>query len=188
MTQDRQRRFEALVGPHFEALHRAAFRLTRRRQDAEDLVQEVCLRAYADVQQLETLDYVRGWLLRVQYRLFVDGVRRNRRSPFSTEAESTDAAANFASDAPGPEDLAEASSRRPQLEAAWNRLSADQRALLGLHAEGYALAELEQILGKSRNVLSARLHRARMRLAKCLNGTLAAGQRMDWMEKRNELP
>ena len=64
--QDNAQQFETLVRPHFEALHRAAFRLTRSRQDSEDLVQEVCLRAYSKLGQLETLDYVLGWLLRVQ--------------------------------------------------------------------------------------------------------------------------
>src|SRR3970282_17205 len=53
-------RFEALVRPHYAVLYRTAYRLTRSVHDAEDLVQEVCVRAYprldelAHVESLET--------------------------------------------------------------------------------------------------------------------------------------
>jgi hypothetical protein len=40
------RRFEILIEPHLDALFRAAYRLARNRADAEDLVQETCVRAY----------------------------------------------------------------------------------------------------------------------------------------------
>jgi RNA polymerase sigma-70 factor (ECF subfamily) len=162
-------RFEALVEPHFEALHRAALRLTRRRHDAEDLVQEVCLRAYRELATLESLDNVRGWLLRVQYRVFVDTVRKRVRS--RTDAAGGDEiAALFASDEPGPEELTSAAYTQERLDKAWEQLTPEQRGLLALHAEGYGLAELEKLTGKNRNLLSARLHRARMRLAKLIGG------------------
>lgn len=164
----RNREFEALVAPHIEALYRAAFRLTRQTHDAEDLVQDVCLRAYAERDKLRALDYLRGWLLRVQYRIFVDSDRRRRRSPVSAHSTADGAADRWASEAPGPEDLTDAALQQRRLAAAWQELTADQRALLGLHAEGYDLSELEQITGKSRNALSARLHRARRRLSRLL--------------------
>ena len=170
----RNREFEALVAPHIEALYRAAFRLTRQAQDAEDLVQDVCIRAYGEIDNVGALDYPRGWLLRVQYRIFVDGDRRRRRSPVSAHATVADASDCTACEAPGPEELTEAALQRDRLSDAWQKLTADQRALLGLHAEGYDLSELEQITGKSRNVLSARLHRARRRLARLLGMTLVS--------------
>lgn len=153
------------MAPHFAALYRAAFRLTRRRPDAEDLVQEACLRAYRELDTLASLEYVRGWLLRVQYRVFVDGVRR--RVTARTElGAADDIATALASEEPGPEELTAAAFTRARLDDAWQRLTVEQRALLALHAEGYGLAELETITGKNRNALSVRLHRARSRLAK----------------------
>ena len=162
-----KREFETLVEPHFEALYRAAFRLTRRSHDAEDLVQDVLLRAYSELARLRELDYVLGWLLRVQYRVFVDGDRRRRRSPVR-EAVSGTGEAQWRSDCPGPEDMTEGALQTRRLQAAWQRLTVEQRSLLALHAEGYGLSELEKITGKKRNVLSARLHRARRRLSKLL--------------------
>lgn len=173
---DRQRQFERLVRPHFEVLHRAALRLTRQRHDAEDLVQDVCLRAYRELDTLESLEYVRGWLLRVQYRIFVDSARKRFRSPIDPVAGGDDG--TFASEEPDPEELASAADTRRRLDAAWAQLTGEQQALLALHAEGYGLAELERIVGKNRNLLSARLHRARARLAKLMGADRRSGSRI----------
>lgn len=163
-------KFEALVAPHFDTLYRAALRLTRRSHDAEDLVQEVCLRAFRELPAIEKLESVLGWLLRVQYRVFVDSDRKRRRSPVQGLTPTEAAHEGWHFDGPGPDELAEGALQCRRLQAAWNRLAPEQRALLALHAEGYGLAELEQITGKRRNTLSARLHRARRRLAKLLYG------------------
>jgi DNA-directed RNA polymerase specialized sigma24 family protein len=158
IVDDSKQEFETLVAPHFEALYRAAFRLTRRPHDAEDLVQDVLLRAYSELETVRHLEYVLGWLLRVQYRVFVDG-----------------------------EDLAEGALQTGRLETAWQRLTLDQRGLLALHAEGYGLAELENITGKSRNVLSARLHRARRRLSKLLSLNVDSAEPLNPSVTSNEM-
>jgi RNA polymerase sigma-70 factor (ECF subfamily) len=165
MQQSAKQAFQNIVGPHFDALYRAAHRLTGRRCDAEDLVQDVCLRAFVAIGELEALESPRGWLLKVQYRLFVDGTRRARRTPLEPAAD-VDA---FDSQAPGPEQSAEAMRAHARLSRAWPRLGREQRALLALHAEGYDLDELHAITGISKGALSARLHRARVRLAKLLD-------------------
>jgi len=160
-------RFEGVVRPHFDALYRAAMRLTRSRADAEDLVQEVCLRAFAALDRLESLEYPRGWLLRVQYRIFVDGARRRLRSPFVATNTTADVDLALSTD-PSPEEFAEASLRRQRLTRVWPQLEPEQRALLALHAEGYTLTELEAMTGLSANALGVRLHRARARLGRLM--------------------
>lgn len=127
--------FEAVVGPHFDALYRAAYRLTGRHSDAQDLVQDVCLRAFIGLAELETLERPRGWLLKVQYRLFVDGVRRRRRAPFDAIADIDDCD----SEAPGPEQATDAVRAQAALANVWPRLGREQRALLALHAEGFVM-------------------------------------------------
>lgn len=180
-------RFEALVAPHFEALHRAALRLTRRRHDAEDLVQELCLRAYRELDTLARLEHVRGWLLRVQYRIFVDDVRRRARSRTNGGGggDGEDLVALACSEEPGPEELTSAAYTRARLDKAWAELTPEQRALLAMHAEGYGLAELEKILGKNRNLLSARLHRARARLAKLIGDDARTAARTPCLESES---
>lgn len=173
--------FDCVVAPHIDALYRAAMRLTRCREDAEDLVQDVALKALAELERLAALDSPRAWLLRVQYRLFVDGLRRRTRSPIAPglAANEPDSAA---SDAPGPCELTEAYHRQQQLARVWGRLGRRQRALLALHAEGYSLAELEAITGLSRNAIGVRLHRARARLAKLIRNESTGGLKLAELE------
>jgi RNA polymerase sigma-70 factor (ECF subfamily) len=166
-SQSQARRFEQIVGPHFTALYRAALRLTRCREDAEDLVQEVSLKALPELGRLATLESPRGWLLRVQYHLFVDGVRRRLRSPV-TAVDDPAARVHGSGDvtmAAEGIDLGEAHDQQQRLAQAWRALNRKQRALLALHAEGYSLTELAQITGLSNNAVGVRLHRARAALA-----------------------
>lgn len=157
--------FESVVGPHLDALYRAAMRLTRCRDDAEDLVQEVALRALPQLAHLSTLDAPLAWLLKIQYRLFIDDRRRKARSPVSAPDELID---DTESPHASPEQLAEQHQLQQMLSAAWPLLTRTQRGLLAMHAEGHSLAELEQITGLNRNALGVRLHRARARLGQLL--------------------
>jgi RNA polymerase sigma-70 factor (ECF subfamily) len=159
--------FARVLAPHLMALYAAAYRLTGNRSDAEDLCQEVCLRAYGRRVELGALEHPRAWLLKVQYRVFIDGARRRRRSPLRELPDAFDADA-LTSPEPGPDDLTEATLTERRLSRAWVQLEREQRALLALQAAGYTLAEIESVTGLSTDVLKARLHRARVRLGKLL--------------------
>ncbi|HEY9182353.1 MAG TPA: RNA polymerase sigma factor [Gammaproteobacteria bacterium] len=158
--------FSALIAPHLAALFRSAYRLTGNRPDAEDLVQEVCMRAYAEIGTLRSFEQPKGWLFKVAYRAFLDGVRRRARSRVGATGEDFDAT-RF-SDGPTPEETTEAELAERRLLDAFGRLDRDQRALLALHVEGHTLAELQAITDLSTDVLKARLYRARVRLGRLL--------------------
>jgi RNA polymerase sigma-70 factor (ECF subfamily) len=158
--------FSALIAPHLAALFRAAYRLTGHRADAEDLVQEVCMRAYTEIRTLRSFEQPKSWLFKVVYRVFVDGVRRRARSHVRATGEDFDTTRS--SDAPSPEETAEGELAERRLLDALGRLDRDQRALLALHVEGHSLAELRVITDLSTDVLKARLYRARVRLGKLL--------------------
>ncbi len=156
-------RFEALVLAHYDALYRVAYRFTRSSHDAEDLVQEVCVRAVPRLDELERLEQPRGWLMRVLYRLFVDLSRRYERRHVAS-LETLDAAAMPSAEHDAA-DGAAAAQRAERLDRAWQRLDKEQRALLALHdIEGYSLRELNELTGLKEGTLKSRLHRARARL------------------------
>ena len=158
--------FKRLVEPHLDALYRAAFRLVRNDAEAQDLVQETCIRAYQRISELDESRHVKGWLLRVLHNVFVDETRRARRSPV-TSLEEVGASSSPCLD-PGPEEATYARQREEQLARAWSKLERDQRALLALRAEGYGLSEIAEITGAAVTALSARLYRARQSLARYL--------------------
>lgn len=161
------RQFEALVRPHYDTLYRVAYRLTRTVHDAEDLVQEACIRAYPHLEKLAGLEDPRGWLLNVMRNLFIDLTRRYEQSHVSSLETAVDAPLH--DQAPGPAELADAALAGHRLDRAWRRLDPQQRELLALHdIEGYSLTELVGMTGLKEGTLKSKLHRARVRLGKLL--------------------
>lgn len=160
------RRLATLIEPHLEALFRAAFRLARNKPDAEDLVQETCVRACQRISTLDESAQVKAWLLRVMYNVFVDVTRRAKRSPIIVVEGRADPVASFPGADPDPEESASRTDREEQLQRAWTRLKKDQRVLLALRAEGYGLSEIGEITAVAEEVLHARLYRARRSLAR----------------------
>jgi RNA polymerase sigma-70 factor (ECF subfamily) len=168
MADDCQQRFARFIEPHLDGLRRVAYRLCRGGPDAEDLVQDVCLRALQKSAQLDEIDMPRTWLLRIQYNLFVDSVRRQAGSATESIEEHAPGATRSLQDHESPEAEAEAAEIAEQLSVAWPELNEDQQALLAYYAEGYTLNELVEITGLPLGTLKARLHRARVRLGKLL--------------------
>ncbi|HET6628711.1 MAG TPA: RNA polymerase sigma factor [Woeseiaceae bacterium] len=167
MARVTTRAFRSLVEPHLGALFRAAYRLTGNKSNAEDLVQETCVRAFLHVEELHASRPVKGWLMRVQYNLFVDGVRRQWRSPIRLD-NGADPTARFPSPEATPEESTYRTQLEEQLQRAWLRVDKRHRALLALRAEGYNLTEIAEITGLAEDALNARLYRARASLARHL--------------------
>lgn len=161
------RRFKTLIEPHLEAVHRAAYRLVRNKSDADDLVQETCIRAIEGLSALRESEPVRSWLLTVMHNVFVDGSRRARCSPVATGQDRH--LAESVCPIPNPEECASMNQREEQLHHAWSQLERGHRILLALRAEGYSISEIAQITGIPMEALYARLYRARLNLAQHLN-------------------
>ena len=71
------KRFDALVLPHLDAAYNLARWLTRDAYDAEDVVQDACVRALKYMGSLEGGD-ARGWFLKIVRNAFYDWLGRNR--------------------------------------------------------------------------------------------------------------
>jgi RNA polymerase sigma-70 factor (ECF subfamily) len=167
-AEDAKEQFDRLVAPHLERLYRVGCRLLGNPVDAQDLVQDTCVAACEHLEQLEGNTHPLRWLLRVQHNRFIDGARRRKRVPIV--ALDMDArAAGLVSAEPGPEELLQQSESERALERAFQQLDDTQRVLLTLRAEGHGLDEIEAITGIGREVLRARLHRARRSLAQKLD-------------------
>ena len=88
MSDDSNREtFEKLVRPHFDRLYRLAFRLTGQKHAAEDLFQELLIKAYGKLDDLVSIDEPGSWLSRVMYNLFIDEQRRFARRRMQTVDE-----------------------------------------------------------------------------------------------------
>jgi RNA polymerase sigma-70 factor, ECF subfamily len=167
--------FASLLQPHLPRLFQLGYRLTGDRHEAEDLVQDVCLKFIPDLSQLQTLDAPGPWLARCLYREFIDRHRHQQRSPVSY----TDELPETASEAPGPEAAAIAALTQEQIEQALQQLSPEARAVVVWHdVEGYTLDELARQLDTPLGTLKSRLHRARLQLREILMQPFVAARRV----------
>jgi RNA polymerase sigma-70 factor (ECF subfamily) len=159
--------FDQLVRPHFERLYRLAYRLTGSTPEAEDLFQELLIKAFGKLDDLVDIKEPAPWLARVMYNLFVDQHRRFARQRMLIVEEgrlSGDGLAGL----PGSDDPAANSERLQQLtrlDAALQQLSEEHRIVVLLHdTEGYKLTEIQELTGAPVGTIKSRLHRARARL------------------------
>ncbi|MGB5256362.1 MAG: RNA polymerase sigma factor [Woeseiaceae bacterium] len=169
--------FERLVRPHMDRLYRLAWRLADQKAQAEDLFQELLIKAYGKLDELASIDEPGSWLARMMYNLFIDERRRFARQRLNTVEEGEmpgDGIAGLS----GGEDPVRDNERREQilaLDSALAALSDEHRIVVLLHdTEGYKLDEIQKLTGTPIGTIKSRLHRARARLKEILtqNGTI----------------
>ena len=157
--------------PHLERLYRLAWRLTGRKAEAEDLFQELLIRAYGKLDKLVNIDEPGSWLARVMYNLFIDERRRFARRRLHT-VEEGELSGDGLAGLPGAEDPVHDVQRLERLErldAALSQLSDEHRAIVLLHdTEGYKLSEIHELMNIPVGTVKSRLHRARARLREIL--------------------
>ena len=151
-------RYVDMLAPLRPALHAYCRRLAGNLWDAEDLVQDTLLRAFAHLGFLgQEVRNPRAYLLRTATHLWIDGVRRRE-----TEARATAAGAHAAA-APASPDAA--SEVRDAGERLLGRLSPQERAALVLKESfGMTLEEIAELLVTTPGAVKAALHRGRGRL------------------------
>lgn len=169
-------RFTHLVRPHFDALYGAARRLTSSPSDAEDLVQDVCLKAFESIDELEKIEFRRAWLLKVLYHLFVDRQRAKSRSPVDQADTGVDSfnPEDITRSGLRPDELLDRDARVETVVWAMGILDKDDCSLLALRdIEGYSLDELQDMTGLPTSTIKSRLHRTRSKLGRLLSSEAA---------------
>ncbi|MCG6976870.1 MAG: RNA polymerase sigma factor [Acidiferrobacterales bacterium] len=162
-------RFENLVSPHIDHLYRLSYRFTGSREDSEDLVQDLLVKLYPRLEEIEAIEKLKPWLAQVLYRLFIDRTRQHKRSVLSVVEDSMEPDSQLDGGA-GTEELAAGTLTRERLQESFAVLNEDQRALLSLHdIEGYTLAELVDVLDVPLGTLKSRLNRSRAKLREHLS-------------------
>lgn len=167
----RRSRFAVLVQPHFDALYGAARRLALTPADAEDLVQDVCLKAFESIDELEDIEFRRAWLLKVLYHKFVDRQRAKSRSPVDQADTGVDSLSpeGMARSEYRPEELVDKDARAALIIRAMGILGEVDSSLLALRdIEEYSVEELHRLTGLPKGTIKARLHRTRSKLGRLL--------------------
>ena len=154
--------FEHLMLPHLDAAYNLARWLLRDPHDAEDAVQEACLRAHRALDRFRGGDG-RAWLLTIVRHVCYSHLRQHRRQPAVEE---------FSDEAHGStHDPAEANAvawhevKSGLLREALDRLAPEFREVIVLHElEGLPYREIAAVAEIPIGTVMSRLARARQKL------------------------
>jgi len=157
--------FRRLVETYQDRLFGLVFSLAQNREQAEDLTQEIFVKAYFALSSFEGQSAFYTWLYRIASNHCLDHLRKRRPQqisidrPMTDDSEMTFQETLEAPASDNPETSLEASSEAAALLEA---LDPEQKFILSLRElEGYSYEDLAELLNCPLNTVKSRLNRAR---------------------------
>ena len=162
-----------------EPLYRHAMRMTRNHPDAEDLLQDTMLKAYANLGSFKQGTNLGGWLFRIMTNTYINSYRKKQRHPahhpsgLITEALLATTAHHWSTGPCSAEEQALNRLGDSTFRAAMCALPEQFRlAVYYADVEGLAYKEIADVTHAPVGTVMSRLHRAR-RLLRGLLGDVA---------------
>jgi RNA polymerase sigma-70 factor (ECF subfamily) len=177
------RAFELLVQRHERKIFFLVQRITRNREDAEDVVQQSFQKAFIHLKKFEGKSLFHTWLTRIAINEALMLLRRKRGShevPFeesSTKSETT-LPLDFLDSAPNPEDSCLDREQEQILSAALNKLTPGIRKAIELRELGeLSTGETALVMGLSVAAVKGRVFHGRRKLRETLSQRPKVGRR-----------
>jgi len=171
---DRSREFEEVALVHLDALYRSALRLTHNRSEAEDLVQETCLRAFRGFHRFNPGTNCRAWLFTILRNAFLNRIRQAGRDVLAGESVDLESTAfpGVAETLPArghPDEEFFQTVLHGDVDRALKALPLPLREVVILaDLEGLAYKEIAQVVGCPIGTVMSRLSRGRGLLRQAL--------------------
>jgi len=164
--------FGVLVERYKGKVFSLAYGFTRDRVAADDLAQEVFIKAYVSQSKFQAKSEFGTWLYRVAVNHIKDYLRKNKRRMKGIPLEKAGDRALASSDL-GPDEQRLREGEREIVQAALARLPEKYRVILTLRdIDGLSYEDISGILKLSPGTVDSRLHRARRKLREKLTGRL----------------
>ena len=170
---EKRKEFQELAFEHMDSLYSTALRMTRNEVDAEDLVQDVCMRAFRFFHKFERGTNFKAWIFKILTNTFINQYRKKTNQPYHVEFDkvkhsySQDARINDALT-----QLAEPCDESnyemlfgDEIQAALGQLSDEFRIVVMLaDIESFSYKEIAMMIHRPIGTVMSRLSRGRKQL------------------------
>jgi len=156
--------FGKLYDMHVDRIYRHVYYRVNSVEDAEDITQQVFLRAWKAIGRFKkTSSPFAAWLMTISHNLIVDYYRsRKDNRSLDNEAIEIESPSN-------PEQMAETALDQQQIRKLIARLPDEQQqAILMSFIEGFSYIEVASALGKSEGAVRVTIHRALKKMRQLL--------------------
>lgn len=177
----RQTRFEMLVFPHLDRLVAFADRQVGNSADAEDAVQEACIRAWQGFDQLRDEERVRSWLYQILRTTVCDLREREGRRQRLAPMEPLCHDDLPLGDETGPFEHLVGELSREQVTRLLEAIPAEFGSAIQLHdLEGFGYQEIAEIAGVPIGTVMSRIYRGRKLMAAIIATQSASWETAEW--------
>ena len=166
--------FRQIVESNKKKIFYLSFDLTGSVQDAEDLSQEVFMKAFRFLHQFKGKSSLRSWLYRITLNTFLDQKRKKSVEIDKNQQKldgqvSASFSLNSRSSTPNPEKFAESRQIQDHIEQPLEKLSLRERTVFVMrHYQGMSGKEVGILLNISEGTVKSLLFRAIKKLQKAL--------------------
>jgi RNA polymerase sigma-70 factor, ECF subfamily len=161
--------FEELIRRHQNRVFAVASGILHRREDVEDISQQVFVKAYFSLKRFDQRAAFSTWLYKITVNECWDMLRKRKVRPLVYEADlSEEQAKQIAASDHGSArrpDISDTLEAREQVELLLEGLDERDRLMLILkEVEGFAIEEIAEVLELNSNTVKVRLFRARKKI------------------------
>ena len=161
--------FEELVRRHQQRVFAVAGGILRRREDVEDIAQQVFVKAYFSIKRFDQRAAFTTWLYKITVNECWDLLRKKKVRPLLYESDLSEEQVQQFSNSEkfeaGAQDVSDKLEAQQRIEILLQGLDERDRMMLILkEVEGCAIEEIAEILELNANTVKVRLFRARRRI------------------------
>lgn len=153
--------FRYLVDQHRNLVWHLVFRMTRMREDAEDLSQEIFLRVFRDIRKFRGESKLSTWIASIAYHMCIDYIRKKGREKTDFLEDPRQMVAEDPGERNSPTDIDRKDMQR-MIQGVLEQLPLHYRTVMTLfYLEEMSYKEIETITGMPEGTLKSYLNRGR---------------------------
>ncbi len=162
--------WEMVVKTYGQRIYNLSYRYMGRREEAEDLTQEILIRVYQNLKSYRPeAGSFQNWILRVARNQIIDRYRQVRRYPKMDGSEELEGSNLQDDKIPDPQRAAEQTEAARLLHQALQVLPPElKEAVLLRDIEGMPYQEIADLLSVPEGTIKSRINRGRIELSKVL--------------------